>query len=77
MFEGGGDVIDATRDTVAEINSLLISNIHNQLYAQDALFNYKRGPKDGISSGATLWEDKVFLAAGKPKDEKVVALRSK
>jgi hypothetical protein len=77
MFDAGGDVIDANRDTVAEINSLLISNIHNQLYAQDALFNYKRGPKDGISSGATLWQDNVFLAAGQPKDEKVVALRAK
>jgi Protein of unknown function (DUF4238) len=77
MFEAGGDVIEANRDTVAEINSLLISNIHNQLYAQDALFNYKRGPKDGINSGATLWQDNVFLAAGQPKDEKVVVLRAK
>ena len=69
-LEGEENGIDADRDTVAGINSLLISNIHNQLYAQDALFNYKRGPKEGISSGATLWQDNVFLAAGKPRDEK-------
>lgn len=61
----------------AGINSLLISNIHNQLYVQDALFNYNRGPQDRISSGATLWQDNVFLAAGKPKDDKIVALRTK
>jgi uncharacterized protein DUF4238 len=75
-FEGEENLIDADREKVAGINSLLIGNIHNQLYAQDALFNYKRGPLDGISSGATLWQDNVFLAAGKPKDDKIVALRA-
>jgi len=76
-FEGEENLINTDRDTVARINSLLISNIHSQLYAQDALFNYKRGPQEGISSGATLWQDYVFLAAGKLKDDKVVALRAK
>jgi hypothetical protein len=76
-FEGGEDAVNADRETVAGINSLLISNIHNQLYAQDALFNYKRGPNEGISSGSTLWQDKVFLAASKLTDDKVVALRAK
>jgi hypothetical protein len=76
-FEGEENLINADRDTVARINSLLISNIYSQLYAQDALFNYKRGLQEGISSGATLWQDHVFLAAGKLKDDKIVALRAK
>jgi hypothetical protein len=46
----------------AGINSLLISNAHNQIYAQDALFKYKRGSSEEIGSGATLDQDKVFLA---------------
>jgi hypothetical protein len=75
-YEGEENVVDADRETVARINSQLISNIHNQLYAQDALFNYHREPKEGICSGSTLWQDKVFLAAGKPKDDKIVALRA-
>jgi hypothetical protein len=76
-FEGEENVVEADRSTVADINSLLISNSHNQVYAQDALFNYKREPKEEVVSGATLFEDKVFLAAGKPKEDKVVALRGK
>ena len=74
-FEGGENVIKADTSTVAGINSLLISNAHNQIYAQDALFKYKRGTSKEISSGATLDQDKVFLAGGKPTEsDKVVAL---
>ena len=75
-LDGEENVIDADADTVAGMNSVLISNIHNQVYAQDALFRYKRGPKDEIGSGSTLDQDKVFLAAGKRGEgEKVVLLR--
>jgi hypothetical protein len=75
-FDGEENVIDADPDEVAEINSVLIGNIHNQVYAQDALFSYKRGPKGEIGSGSTLDQDKVFLAAGKRvESEKVVLLR--
>jgi hypothetical protein len=77
-FEGGEDKVEADTATVAGINSLLISNIHHQVYAQDALFNYTRGPKHEIGSGSTLDQDKVFLAAGKQVEgEKVVVLRTK
>ncbi|MDB5603420.1 MAG: hypothetical protein JWP25_320 [Bradyrhizobium sp.] len=77
-FEGGENVVEADTSTVAGINSQLISNAHNQVYAQDALFKYKRGPSEEIGSGATLDQDQVFLAGGKQTDgEKVVALRTK
>jgi hypothetical protein len=76
-FEGGENVVEADTSTVAGINSQLISNAHNQVYAQDALFKYKRGPSEDIGSGATLDQDQVFLAGGKQTDgEKVVALRT-
>jgi hypothetical protein len=76
-FEGGEGVVETDTSTVAGINSHLISNAHNQIYAQDALFKYKRGPSEEIGSGATLDQDKVFLAGGKPpEDDKVVALRA-
>jgi hypothetical protein len=74
-FEGGENVIKADTSTVAGINSMLISNAHNQIYAQDALFKYKRGTSEKVSSGATLDQDKVFLARGKPTEgDKVVPL---
>jgi hypothetical protein len=76
-FDGGEDVVEADTSTVAGINSQLISNAHNQIYAQDALFKYKRGPSEEIGSGATLDQDKVFLAGGKPTEgDKVVVLRA-
>lgn len=75
-FEGEENVVEVDADTVAGINSLLISNIHNQVYAQDALFSYKRGPNQEVGSGAHLHDDKVFLEAGKKVvGEKVVLLR--
>jgi hypothetical protein len=76
-FDGEENVTKADKETVATINSLLISNCHNQVYGRDALFSYKCGPKDKIGSGAHLDTDKVFLAGGKDaKDGKIVALRS-
>src|SRR5262249_37717232 len=78
-YEGEENVVQADADTVAGINSLLISNIHNQVYAQDALFQYKRGPEQEVGSGAHLHDDKVFLAAGKDAaaTTKVVTLKTK
>jgi hypothetical protein len=59
------------------INSHLISNAHGQIYAQDAPFKYKRGPMEEIGSGATLDQDKMFLAGGKPTDgDKIVVPRA-
>jgi hypothetical protein len=77
-FEGEENVLETDRSTVAGINSLLISNAHNQVYAQDALFYYKRDPSQEVGSGATLDQDKIFWAGGKQVEgDKVVALRGK
>jgi predicted ATP-dependent endonuclease of OLD family len=77
-FEGGENVVESDTSTVAGINSQLISNAHNQVNAQIALFKYKRGPSEEIGSGATLDQDKVFLAGGKQTEgDKVGALRTK
>ena len=76
-FEGEENVVEVDTSTVAGINSLLISNAHNQIYAQDALFKYKRAPLEEIGSGATLDQDKVFLAGGTTTaGDKVVVLRA-
>lgn len=72
-FDGEENMVEVDADTVAAINTLLIGNAHNQVYAQDALFNYKRGPK--IASGATLEQDNVFLAGG--EGAKVVEMPKK
>jgi hypothetical protein len=75
-YEGEENLMEADRKTVACTNSLIISNIHNQVYAHDALFQYKRGPKQEVGSGAHLHDDQVFLAAGKDTaDAKIVVLR--
>jgi hypothetical protein len=76
-FDGEEDVIQADKEVVAGINSLLISNCHDQVFGRDALFCYKRGPKDEIGSGAHLDTDEVFLAGGRDvKTGKVVAFRT-
>jgi Protein of unknown function (DUF4238) len=75
-FDGEENVIQADKETVAGINSLLISNCHHQIYGRDALFSYKRGPKGEIGSGAHLDTDEVFLAGGKDAESgNIVALR--
>jgi hypothetical protein len=76
-FDGEEDVIDASKETVAGINSLLIGNCHDQVFGRDALFYYKRGPKDEVGSGAHLNTDEVFLSGGKDvKSGKVVAFKT-
>jgi hypothetical protein len=75
-FDGEEGVIQVDKEAVAGINSLLISNCHDQVFGRDALFSYKRGPKDEIGSGAHLDTDEVFLAGGgNVKTGKVVAFR--
>jgi hypothetical protein len=75
-FDGNENVIQADKETVAGINSLLISNCHDQVFGRDALFCYKRGPKGEIVSGAHLDTDEVFLASGRDaKSGNIVTLR--
>lgn len=76
-FDGEEDIIRADKEAVAGINSLLISNCHDQVFGHDALFSYKRGKKEDIGSGAHLAADQVFLAGGKDvKSSKVVAFKT-
>jgi hypothetical protein len=76
-FDGEEDVIQADKETVAGINSPLISNCHDQVFGRDALFRYKRGPKDEIGGGPHLDTDETFLAGGRDvKTGKIVALTS-
>jgi len=76
-FDGEENVVQGDKDMVAGINSLIISACNNQVYARDALFSYKRGPKEEVGSGAHLDTDKVFLAGDRDaKDRTVVALKS-
>jgi Protein of unknown function (DUF4238) len=77
-FEGEENVIEADAATVATINSLVISNAHNQVYAYDHCFKFMREDPKELGSGATLVQDKRFLEAGKkPEEGKVIALRNK
>jgi hypothetical protein len=77
-FEGEENVVEADTFTVASVNSILISNAEKQVYAHDYSFNYLRAVPEEIRSGATLIQEEKFLAAEeKPKERKVVALRSK
>jgi Protein of unknown function (DUF4238) len=76
-FEGEENVVEADLFTVGGINSIIISNARNQVYSRDHSFNYTRPFPQEIGSGATLNQDKTFLAAGKPKDDKIVQLRTK
>lgn len=76
-FEGEEDVIKADADAVGEINSLIIGNARNQVYARDHEFKFKNETGE-LRSGATLEQDKRFLEAGEePKEAKVVALKTK
>ncbi|WP_027530107.1 DUF4238 domain-containing protein [Bradyrhizobium sp. WSM3983] len=68
-FDGEENAIEADRETVAGINSLLISNCNDQVFGRDALFYYRRGPTDEVGSGAHLSTDEVFLAGGKNVDD--------
>lgn len=77
QFDGEDGVDQVDKDEVAGINTLLISNCHHQVYARDALFSYKRGPRCEIVSGAHLDTDEAFLASGNASAAKVVELRSK
>ncbi|MBR0868668.1 hypothetical protein ACVIW2_000084 [Bradyrhizobium huanghuaihaiense] len=77
-FDGEENLVQLSKDEVATINSLLISNAHNQVYARDALFSYMRAPGTPIASGATLDQDETFLTGGKSnKEVKIIGLRSK
>jgi Protein of unknown function (DUF4238) len=76
-FEGEEDVVEADIFTVGRINSVIISSAEKQVYAHDYSFNYMRPFPQAVGSGATLIQDKAFLDAGKPKDEKIVQLRTK
>ncbi|MBR0993985.1 DUF4238 domain-containing protein [Bradyrhizobium japonicum] len=76
-FEGQENTVEADVFTVGSINSVIISNARNQVYSRDHNFSYMRPFPKEIGSGATLGQDETFLAAGKPKDENVVQLRSK
>ena len=76
-FEGDEDVIEADADAVGEINSLIISNARNQVYAKDYEFKFKNETGE-LRSGATLEQDKRFLEAGKePEEAKVVQLKTR
>jgi hypothetical protein len=77
-FEGEENVIEADAATVGTINSLVISNAKNQVYAHDYCFKFMREDPAELGSGATLVQDKRFLEAGKePEQGKIVALRTK
>jgi Protein of unknown function (DUF4238) len=77
-FEGEENVVEADATMVATINTLIISNAQNQVYAHDHSFKFMREDPAELGSGSTLVQDKRFLEAGKkPEEGKVVALRTK
>lgn len=76
-FEGQENTVEADVFTIGSINSIIISNARNQVYSRDHTFSYMRPFPKEIGSGATLSQDETFLAAGKPKDENIVQLRTK
>jgi hypothetical protein len=73
-FEGNDDIVEVDLFTVGDINSIIISNARNQVYSRDSSFNYMRPFPEEIGSGATLNQDKAFLAAGNAKVDKIVQL---
>jgi Protein of unknown function (DUF4238) len=76
-FEGEENVVDADADMVGTINSMVISNAQNQVYAHDHSFKFMREDPTELRSGATLEQDQRFLEAGKKVEEgKIVALRA-
>lgn len=64
-FEGEESVVDADAATVGSMNSLIISNAENQVYAHDHSFKFLRREPEELASGSSLLQDKRFLAAGK------------
>lgn len=77
LFEGEENVVEADADAVGTINSLIISNARNQVYADDHTFKFKNEAGE-LRSGATLPQDAKFLASGKQVEgEKVIVLRTK
>jgi Protein of unknown function (DUF4238) len=77
-FEGEENVVEADATMVATINTLIISNAQNQVYAHDHSFKFMRDDPAEVRSGSTLVQDKRFLEAGKkPEEGKVVTLRTK
>jgi hypothetical protein len=77
-FEGEENAVEADEAEVGKINSLVISNAENQVYAHDHSFKFMRREPEGLASGAILHQDKTFLDAGKvPVEGNVVALKTK
>lgn len=77
-FEGEENVVEADADLVGMINSLVITNAQNQVYAHDHSFKFMRECPKELGSGATLEQDQHFLKAGKKVEEgNIVALRTK
>ncbi|MGY4608606.1 hypothetical protein ACVW16_007018 [Bradyrhizobium sp. USDA 4474] len=75
-FEGEETVIEADANAVGEINSFIIGNARNQVYARDHEFKFKNETGE-LRSGATLEQDKRFLDSVKETEGKVVALKTK
>jgi hypothetical protein len=67
-FEGDGNVVKSDMATVAQLNSLIISNAENQVYAHDHTFKFKRRMPDELESGATRLQDKDFILLGRGSD---------
>jgi hypothetical protein len=63
-FESEENVVKSDKATIAQLNSLIISNAENQVYAHHHTFKFKRRMPDELGSGATLLQDKDFIAAG-------------
>ena len=66
--------MDADANTVAKVNSLIISNAENQVYAHDSSFKFMRKEPDDLGSGATLLDNECFMGVG--KDPKVVPIKA-
>jgi hypothetical protein len=77
-FEGEENMTEANAETVGTINSLIIINAQNQVYARDYSFKFMRKEPKELASGATLEQNQWFLEAGRrPEDGKIVPLPSK
>jgi hypothetical protein len=77
-FKGEENVVEAHAAMVATMNTLIISNAQNQVYADDHSFKFMQEDPAEVRSGSTLVQDRRFLKAGKkPEEGKVVALRTK
>src|SRR5262245_18486235 len=57
-FEGEENVVEADATMVATVNTLIISNAQNQVYAHDHSFKFMREDPAELGSGATLVQDK-------------------